>query len=179
MKKYSEYPNRTLVTGGISSGKSLWAESFVNQANKQKFYIATAQPLDDELKQRIKLHQTRRGKDWQLLEAPFTRGEIFSQFDQGDIILLECLSTWLGNLLFKNVNLAEHLEVFLANLANCKANVVVVSVECGLGVIPASQSSRLFVKELGNLNQSIARTSDLVFLVTAGIPLTIKGNLPQ
>ncbi len=179
MKKFSEYPNRTLVTGGISSGKSLWAESFVNQTNKQKVYVATAQPLDDELKQKIKLHQARRGKDWQLLEAPFTKGEIFSQFGEEDLILLECLSTWLGNLLYKEVNLEEHLGIFLANLANCKANIVVVTVETGLGVIPKDQLSRTFMKELGSLNQSIARRSELVVLVTAGIPLAIKGSLPQ
>ena len=179
MTRFPEFPNLTLVTGGLSSGKSLWAENFVNKANKQKVYVATAQPLDEELKQKIKLHQSRRGQDWQLLEEPFTNGEFFCQFGEEDLILLECLSTWLGNLLYRNFQLEEHLEKFLENLANSKANIVVVTVETGLGVIPKDATSRTFVKELGNLNQSIAKLSDLVVLVTAGIPLAIKGDLPQ
>ena len=179
MTRFPEFPNLTLITGGLSSGKSLWAENFVKKANKQKVYVATAQPLDDELSQKIKLHQARRGQDWKLLEEPFTNGEFFCRFGEGDIILLECLSTWVGNLLFKNVNLEEYLGKFLENLASSKAKIVVVSVESGLGVIPNDQISRTFVKELGNLNQLIAQASDLVVMITAGIPMAIKGNLPQ
>lgn len=179
MARFSEFPKRTLVTGGISSGKSLWVENIVTQSSLHKVYVATAQPLDDELKQKIKLHQARRSKDWHLLEKPFTKGNIFNQFGEGDIILLECISTWLGNLLYKNVDLEDHIGTFLANLANSKANIVIVSVETGWGVIPENQSSRTFVQELGKLNQSIARASDLVVLVAAGIPLAIKGELPE
>ncbi len=179
MIKLADFPKLTLVTGGLSSGKSLWAEGFVNASNKNKVYLATAEPFDDELDEKIKLHKSRRGKDWQLLEEPFTDGSVFSEIGEGDIILMECLSTWLGNLLYKKVNLEDHVCRFLENLAKSKADIVIVSVESGLGIIPTDPASRSFVRALGNLNQTIARDSELVILVTAGIPLVIKGNIPQ
>lgn len=173
------YPKCTFVTGGISSGKSLWAEDFVNTSNKSKVYLATAQPIDNELREKIKLHRSRRGSDWRLLEDPYTDGKILSDYGEGDIILFECLSTWLGNLLYKKINLKDHMRNFLENLQGSKASIVIVSVESGSGVIPLNDASRTFVKELGCLNQSIVKVSDLVVLVTAGLPLTLKGHLPQ
>lgn len=179
MQNYSEFPKLTLVTGGISSGKSLWVEGFVKRASKRKTYLATAMPLDDELNEKIRQHQERRGENWQLLEDPFTDGSVFLKFGESDIILFECMSTWLGNLLYKKVDLEVHLNNFLANLTTSNANIVVVSVESGSGVIPMDETSRTFVKELGTLNRRIAGISDLTILITAGLPLVIKGHLPS
>jgi len=179
VQNYSEFPKLTLVTGGISSGKSLWVEGFVKRSDKPRTYLATAMPLDDELNEKIRQHQERRGENWQLLEDPFTDGSVFLKFGKGDIILFECMSTWLGNLIHKKVDLEVHLNNFLSNLAASRANIVIVSVESGSGVIPMDKTTRAFVKELGDLNRKIAEISDLAILITAGLPLAIKGHLPS
>ena len=168
--------HRILVLGGSASGKSLWAEKVIADAVGQKIYFATAQPFDDELRSKITLHKQRRGDEWKLIESPFTDGKEFQNFGPDCVVLFECLSTWLGNLMYANLNLTDIIPEFLINLNSTPAKVLIVSVEVGLGVIPAEKENRKFVQIIGELNQKNAAQADGVVLISAGLPLILKGK---
>ena len=185
------------VLGGARSGKSRFAEQqtlILAEVNKkQPVYIATATAIDDEMINRINKHQTGRGDVWQLIECPLflseqlaklsARKEAANQQENQDIYLLDCLTLWLNNQLFsvegKNkVEQEQHLnnaiEQLVDTLSQFNLDIVIVSNEVGLGVIPMGASTRLYVDYCGWLNQAVAKVAGKVTLVTAGIPLTIK-----
>ena len=163
-----------LVLGGIASGKSLWAETSISKLNYQKVYFATSEQIDEEIQKKITLHKQRRGEEWELIEAPLTDGSELLKYGLNHVILFECLSTWLGNLIHHSKDIDQLIELFIKNLNTTKANVCIVSVEVGFGVIPADPISRKFVQLIGNLHQQIAKNSDQVVLVSAGIPIFLK-----
>ena len=179
MHSNPQYPHRTLVLGGISSGKSVWAEQFASLSRKNKIYLATSEPVDDELKAKIARHRSRRGPDWQLIESPLTNGSELLGLDAQCVVLLECLSTWLGNIMHSRSTLADILPVFYENLEQTKAHVILVSAETGLGLLPANKAGRDFCQKLGVINQELATRSNMVVLVSAGLPVFLKGRYPN
>ncbi|GAA0815828.1 bifunctional adenosylcobinamide kinase/adenosylcobinamide-phosphate guanylyltransferase [Colwellia asteriadis] len=176
-----------LVLGGARSGKSSFAEqqtlALCKSNNKQAAYIATATAVDDEMLDRIVKHQTDRGQEWQLIECPLLLSEQLQSLPKNQVYLLDCLTLWLNNQLFsveyKNkTEQAQHLndemDQLIATLAILDIDIVIVSNEIGLGVIPMGAATRLYVDYCGWLNQAVAKVADQVTLVTAGIPLTLK-----
>ena len=167
-----KFPKLTLILGGANSGKSAFAEKLVISSGMYKNYIATAQAFDDEMKKKIDKHQKDRGGNWNTIEAPL---DILPLPKKG-IVLIDCLTLWLSN------NLLEDKDINTENFINAclDANhVVCVSNETGLGVVPDNYLARKFRTAQGQLNQQVAAQSDLVVQVIAGIPLVLKGELPE
>lgn len=164
----------TLVLGGVASGKSAFAEKLVFGTGAPRRYIATAQGFDDEMRAKIAAHQAQRGPDWTTVEAPLDIAPALSTAKLGEVVLLDCATVWLGNLLHHNRATAPAFDTFIQALADCPAQVIVVSNEVGLGGIPATAPARQFANLQGQLNQRLAAAADRVFFVTAGLPQALK-----
>jgi adenosylcobinamide kinase / adenosylcobinamide-phosphate guanylyltransferase len=172
----------TFVLGGARSGKSAYAERLASESALPVTYIATARVSDDaEFAERIAHHRERRPAHWQLLEASVDlAGALASVDSPGHCVLIDCLTLWLANLLCppdgdaSHANYTAHLTAFEAALGAATGKVIVVSNEIGLGVVPLGAATRLYVDELGRLNQRIAALCPQVTMMVAGLPLTLK-----
>lgn len=166
-----------LILDSARSGKSSYAEKQGALSNKQHFYIATAQALDDEMAKRIAHHQQHRDTHWQTIETPITLAATLKEYDQADrIILIDCLTLWLTNCLLANDPSCWQTEkqALLNTLPTLQADILLVSNETSLGIVPLDPLSRRFVDEAGWLHQAIAQVADKVTFVAAGLPLTLK-----
>lgn len=169
----------TLVLGGAASGKTAFAENLVKSEGTPMVYLATAQPLDDEMKARISAHQAARGPGWHVVEAPLNAAEALRAAAADSVILLDCATMWLSNQMgAEGGDLASAQAALLDSLTGCAARVVVVSNELGQSVVPENALARRFRDAQGALNQQIAARADLVVAVMAGLPLPLKGTLP-
>ena len=172
------YPQLTLILGGAGSGKSAFAERLVRGANLPRSYIATAQAFDAEMREKIAQHQRDRGSDWATTEAPLELCQAIAKQPDENVILVDCLTLWLSNLLLKERSVTNCGTALLAGCAQTRGPVVCVSNEVGLGIVPETPLGRRFREAQGRLNQQVAARADLVVLVTAGIPQVLKGALP-
>ena len=168
----------SFVLGGARSGKSLHAETLAktqHTAPGQLVYLATAQIFDEEMQARIDLHKQRRGPEWVLAEAPVDLVDTLRRFEHPDnVILIDCLSVWMTNLIIGEHDIASHRDSLIAHLAISISSLIFVASETGLGIVPDNALSRQFRDESGRLNQMVAKASDDVFFVTAGIAQKIK-----
>jgi len=163
----------TLVLGGARSGKSAYAESLFT--GPAAVYVATAEAIDDEMRERIARHRARRGESWTTVEAPLEPGGAVRAHARGDSgILVDCLTVWLGNLMHAGRDLDREAGSLLESLATPAVPVVLVANEVGLGVVPDNPMARAFRDHAGRLNQALAARADRVVLVTAGLPLVLK-----
>ncbi|KAA0909867.1 bifunctional adenosylcobinamide kinase/adenosylcobinamide-phosphate guanylyltransferase [Aquicoccus porphyridii] len=165
----------TLVLGGIASGKSAFAEGLVRQSGKPMIYLATAQAFDDEMTQKIARHRKARGPGWHTIEEPLAVAQRLRDIAAGHCVLLDCATLWLSNHLLSDSDLEAETHALLAGLADCTSDLVVVSNEVGLAGVPDNALARRFANAQGRLNQSIAARAARVILVTAGLPVTLKG----
>ncbi|AEH51779.1 bifunctional adenosylcobinamide kinase/adenosylcobinamide-phosphate guanylyltransferase [Pseudothermotoga thermarum] len=164
-----------LITGGVKSGKSRKALEIAKKFEKRAF-IATGVGFDKEMKERIERHKKERGDDFVTFEEPLKIYEVISRIkDQFDVIVVDCLTTWLGNLFFEYQDdfetIERHVNLLLENL--CGKELIVTN-EVGLGVIPADFVTRKYVETLGKLNSLIAQRCDEVYLMVCGIGVRIK-----
>ncbi|KPP88155.1 MAG: adenosylcobinamide kinase / adenosylcobinamide-phosphate guanylyltransferase [Rhodobacteraceae bacterium HLUCCO07] len=165
----------TLVLGGIASGKSAFAEGLVRQSGKPMIYLATAQPFDDEMTQKIARHRKARGPGWHTIEEPLALAQNLREIAPGQCVLLDCATLWLSNHLLAESDIEAETHALLAAFADCSSDLVVVSNEVGLAGVPENALARQFANAQGRLNKSIAARASRVILVTAGLPLTLKG----
>ncbi|AJQ93601.1 bifunctional adenosylcobinamide kinase/adenosylcobinamide-phosphate guanylyltransferase [Gynuella sunshinyii] len=165
--------------GGARSGKSRLAEQQTLSLSARPFYIATAQPLDEEMQARIAMHQAQRDPRFQSLEAPLELSEaIQARQNQHQAILVDCLTLWLSNQLFQNFDQWPDVRRrFLDQLKQTRCDVVLVSNEVGQGIVPMGKETRRFVDEAGWLHQDIAAMADQSFFIIAGKKITL-GELP-
>jgi adenosylcobinamide kinase/adenosylcobinamide-phosphate guanylyltransferase len=173
-----------LILGGARSGKSCLAESRVSSISHIKepqrnkiIYIATATAYDDEMTARIKHHQQGRPEHWQLIEEPIKLADILKVNNNPDtILLIECLTLWLTNLLCHSDTTIfdKEKKKFIQQLKQSRADIIMVSNETGMGVVPMGELSRHFVDEAGFLHQEVAQISERVTLVIAGLEHTLK-----
>lgn len=170
--------NLTFMLGGASSGKSACAEEIVNSAGRPKVYIATAQAFDDEMRQKIAAHIAQRGDGWTTVEAPFDPAAVLRTQDSAHVVLLDCVTLWLTNVLLAGRDVAAEGDALLAALRACPCPVVVVSNEVGMGIVPDNALSRQFRAAQGRINRQLAAQADCVVTVMAGLPLVLKGALP-
>jgi adenosylcobinamide kinase / adenosylcobinamide-phosphate guanylyltransferase len=170
----------TLITGGARSGKSSFGQSLCRDA--RVVYIATAIPTDEEMCARIKKHQESRPASWATVEEPIeTAKAIACHVEEADVILIDCLTLWLSNLLFewRDQDLtsierrAREQAAKLINLSK-RGNIIAVTNEVGSGIVPESLVARQFRDIQGLVNQQIARAADVVYLIVSGIPMRIK-----
>jgi len=180
---------RTMVIGGARSGKSAHAEMLATASGKPVVYIATAQAGDAEMHLRIAHHRERRDGRWQTVEETLALGAAIEKYSRADnLLLLDCLTVWLSNLLFSEnkefpevgtidapAAFTEQRAAFLRALAQAPGDVILVTNEVGQGIVPQGAISRWFVDEAGRLNQEAAAICDRAVLVVAGLPLSLKG----
>ncbi len=170
----------TLVTGGIRSGKSRFALELAQARASRKTFLATAEPFDEEMKKRILRHQAERGKDFTTVEAPLHLAHAVREASRHtDLVLIDCLTLWVNNLLYRFGSEPEKIHFEMDSLldvaADRQTDIILVTNEIGLGVIPENLLVRRFLDEQGRLNQELARISDEVIFMISGIPQVIKG----
>ncbi|MGB0308783.1 MAG: bifunctional adenosylcobinamide kinase/adenosylcobinamide-phosphate guanylyltransferase [Paracoccaceae bacterium] len=168
----------TLIIGGAASGKSLWAENYTLSATKRPLYIATAQPFDTEMEEKIAAHRARRTAQWELKEAPLDLVGALSGLTSESCALIDCLTMWLSNHLLADTPLGPLETDLLKALSICPAQLVLVTNEVGYSVIPENALARKFRTAQGQLNQRLAAAANKVVLVTAGLPLVLKSAHP-
>lgn len=180
---------RTLVFGGARSGKSAHAEKLADDSGKEVIYIATAQAGDAEMTARIAHHRQQRKPGWTTVEEPLALGDAITRWSAPQrLILVDCLTVWLSNLLFVQQQdfpeigevippacFHEQRECFFLALQQAACDVILVSNEVGMGIVPQGAVSRWFVDEAGRLNQAVAARCERAVWVAAGLPLTLKG----
>lgn len=171
----SSLPALTLVLGGVSSGKSEYAERLIFADGRPRTYIATSVPFDDGSKAKIAAHRVQRGPDWLTIEEPLNPSAVLTRATAGHVILLDCTSVWIGNLMHDRADMDVAFETFLTAAKTCAAPLVIVGNEVGLGGVSPNMMARDFADLQGQLNQSIAALADQVIFVAAGLPLTMKG----
>lgn len=172
------FPKLSFVLGGAASGKSAFAENLVRSSGYDKTYIATAQAFDDEMQEKVLAHKTARGTDWHLIEAPLDVATAIRDTSAQQIILVDCLTLWLSNLMLANAPLDQIGDDLLDAIQTCPAHIVLVSNEVGQGVVPDTKIGREFRNIQGRLNQQMATAADLTVFVTAGLPTVLKGEMP-
>ena len=182
-------PDLTFILGGARSGKSAHAERLAADSGLPVTYIATARigEIDDaEFAERVRHHRERRPAEWTLVEAPLDLAGALRDADRaGHCVLIDCLTLWLANMLFSSDSIddittlpdsaREAFAQFDAALEQTRGKVIVVSNEIGLGVVPLGSVTRLYVDELGRLNQRVAAASTRATMMVAGLPLALKG----
>jgi adenosylcobinamide kinase/adenosylcobinamide-phosphate guanylyltransferase len=174
-----------LVLGGCRSGKSTLALQLATRLGKRKMFLATAEPLDDEMSERINKHRAARRPDWTTIEEAHDPARVLTESGaKFDVVLIDCLTLWLGNLLAPHARPTSRIEpVSLANLLVAlgarQSHIVAVSNEVGLGIVPDNELARRFRDKQGRLNQQIAAIADTVVFMAAGLPMVLKGKLPS
>ena len=192
-----------LILGGARSGKSGFAENRVRElasssvesqsivldalvsealvsTSHTMHYVATSEALDDEMISRIEHHKRQRGEGWTEWECPCDLASLLKRFDEGDVVLIDCLTLWLNNVIYyqgqscSNHSLEQEIEALAMALQQSSAHIILVSNEVGMGVVPMGEVSRLFVDNAGRMNQALARIAQQVVLVAAGLPLILK-----
>ena len=186
---------RTLVFGGARSGKSAYAEKLAIESGKEVVYIATARAGDGEMAVRIAHHQRQRPAVWTTVEEPLALAAALRQWrSPARLVLVDCLTLWLSNLMFSSganypdvgeIALPEQFHAERAALLTAledgadagadAGDIVLVSNEVGMGIVPYGAISRAFTDEAGRLNQAVAAACDRAVFVAAGLPLVLKG----
>jgi adenosylcobinamide kinase / adenosylcobinamide-phosphate guanylyltransferase len=168
---------KELILGGVRSGKSRLAEARARESGLAVVYIATAAAGDPELDERIRQHRARRPATWTIVEEPLALAGALRDHAAADrCLVVECLTLWLTNLLCTaEERFAHECQSLLDTLPALAGDVILVSNETGLGVVPIGSLSRRFVDASGELHQSLATLCDRVTLTVAGLPHLLKG----
>lgn len=182
----------SLVLGGVRSGKSEFAEKLARQDNQSVLYVATGLASDSEMERRIQRHRDSRPPNWETLEAPIDLADSLENVLSGriapndlppEVVLIDSLDSWVGNLLQQREDEPGHVvdslvEDSVGKILNVcdrsSASVILVSSEVGLTLVPPFPMGRRFQDLLGLVNQKVAATADSVYLVVAGVPIAIK-----
>lgn len=172
---------RTLILGGVRSGKSRLAERIAADSSLPVTYIATATGQDDEMRARIARHRARRPDHWRLIEEPLQLAPVLLAHAKPDrCVLVDCLTLWLTNLLIcDDPSVLERERAALRTaLPQLPGALVLVSNETNMGITPLGKLSRRYCDEAGLLHQELATHCDRVILTVAGLPHTLKGQYP-
>jgi adenosylcobinamide kinase/adenosylcobinamide-phosphate guanylyltransferase len=175
----------TLILGGARSGKSRFAQELAAKLGKKVLFVATGEPLDEEMRTRIDTHKKSRPIGWRTLEAPTSvaralRGKI----GDAEVVIIDCITLLVSNLMgdedtdvgIWEEKVSVEIKSLLALLKKSKANFIIVSNEVGLGLVPTTPIGRAYRDILGMANQMLARNADEVYLMVAGIPVILKGT---
>ncbi len=167
----------TLILGGARSGKSRRAEALARETGLEVVYLATAEAMDSEMEERIARHRADRAADgWVTVEEPLALGAALAREARPDrVVLVECLTTWLTNLMVHGRDLDAATEELLAWCAAPTGPAILVSNEIGFGIVPQNRMARDFRDHAGRLHQRVAELAGRVELVVAGIPMAVKG----
>lgn len=172
---------KQLILGGARSGKSTLAERLATESSEEVTYIATAALTQNDvaMEQRIRVHRDRRPDTWQLIEEPLNLAQALTlNCGTGRFLIVDCLTLWLSNILLldEGRHFKQQTTALLSVLPELQGNLILVSNEVGLGIVPLGEISRRFQDESGWLHQQVAKLCDRVILTVAGLPLTLKGD---
>jgi adenosylcobinamide kinase/adenosylcobinamide-phosphate guanylyltransferase len=165
---------KILITGGVKSGKSSFALKLCRNYDK-KLFVATAEAFDSGMKERIKRHQQER-KDlgFSLIEESTDLHKIVTEKShEFDYILIDCITLWVNNLIYYSKDIEEYSQKFTQAIETAQ-NVIIVTNETGLGIMPENTLAAKYIDNLGIINQKIARVCDEVYLMISGQKLKIK-----
>ena len=165
-----------MITGGQRSGKSVFAEKMALGMSTHPTYLATAQVFDEEMRNRVRIHQNRRSSIWRNIEAPLSIEAL--NFTPNEVVLVDCLTLWATNWLFdKNENVDEALAALkhqIDMLQKAGIILIIVTNEIGLGGVSSNALQRKFADLQGSINQYVGSIAEDVYLVISGIPVKIK-----
>jgi adenosylcobinamide kinase/adenosylcobinamide-phosphate guanylyltransferase len=171
----------TLVTGGSRSGKSRRALELALPRNGKAF-IATAEAVDDEMRARIAKHRLDRGEEFFTVEEPFDIAGAVRSLPNGiEVAVIDCLTVWLGNLVHRHDGAAQpfpEVPALVELVRDSPCDLIIVTNEVGMGIVPANELGRHFRDLAGTVNQAIATLADEVVLMVSGIPIVIKSAQP-
>ena len=172
-----------LITGGARSGKSRYAMELAGGHEGGRVYIATAEPVDADMRGRIEKHKEERGEMFTTIEEPLDLAGALGSVPEGaGVAVVDCLTVWLGNLMHHHCEgegegelpgVAEFLEI----LGAPPCDLILVTNEVGMGIIPENRLARSYRDTLGRLNQEVARRAGQVVLMVSGLPVAIKGDV--
>ena len=180
-----------LCSGGARSGKSEFAEQLALSLKGRKAYVATGQAFDDEMKDRIKKHQLRRGKEWITFEIPLHLHENWEQIKNvSDVILIDCLTMFTSNHVFSHGDIntqedanriesiiLEELRLLLQEINNSNDKTVIfVTNEIGLGIVPENKLARYFRDITGRVNREVASAANQMYLTISGVTIELKSQ---
>lgn len=180
-----------LCSGGARSGKSEFAEQLALSLKGRKAYVATGQAFDDEMKDRIKKHQLRRGKEWITFEIPLHLHENWEHIKNvSDVILIDCLTMFTSNHVFAHgdINTQEdanriesiilkELRLLLQEINNSNDKTVIfVTNEIGLGIVPENKLARYFRDITGRVNREVASAANKMYLTISGVTIELKSQ---
>ncbi len=175
----------TFLLGGARSGKSRYAESWGREHGQRVLFVATAQALDDEMRDKITHHQAQRPVHWTTLEAPLHTGDAIQRaLDGHDTVIVDCLTLLAANVLLglpedgsqdeANQQVLTEIDDLMRAYHASDATWLIVSNEVGMGVVPPTRLGRLYRDALGSANQRVAQVADEVLLFVAGLPWKLK-----
>lgn len=163
------------ITGGAKSGKSSFAMAEAAKIKGKKAYIATAEALDDEMRERIERHRKQRGNGWKTFEEPVKISGVIRKINgEYKVIVVDCLTLWLSNIMMNGKVIEKEIKLLCAVLEEAGCTLFVVSNEVGMGIVPENDMAREFRDLAGMLNQKVAEIADEVYMVVSGIPVKIK-----
>ena len=172
------------ISGGCRSGKSDYAQQLAESLPGKRAYLATCPVIDDEMSDRIELHQQQRsGRGWKTIETPLELIETIKQTNDFNVLLIDCLTLWVNNLLYaaeqQGQTLSEHdIQKKCAELlTTCRQQsqtIIFVSNELGMGLVPIDATSRRYRDCLGRCNQTIAQSCDEAIFMVSGLPVTLR-----
>ena len=180
-----------LCSGGARSGKSEFAERLALATAGRKAYVATGQAFDEEMIDRIKKHQERRGEIWNNFEVPLHLAKEWQNISQtADVILIDCLTMFTTNHMMahgsiqgqQDANQLEaavltELESLLASIKSCEDKTVIfVTNEIGLGIVPDNKLARYFRDIAGRVNRTVAAAADKLYVTISGVTIELKSQ---
>lgn len=176
----------TLILGGARSGKSDYAQRLAAESGRPVLYVATATAGDEEMAERIARHRAARPPDWRTLEAPVNIGQALEgAVAGGEVVLMDCLTLLVSNLMMDEgeeatedrleARVVGELEAVLKVCTERGTDLIIVSNEVGMGLVPPYPMGRVYRDVLGRANQWLAARADRVVLMVAGIPVELKG----
>ncbi|MFC1524104.1 bifunctional adenosylcobinamide kinase/adenosylcobinamide-phosphate guanylyltransferase [Thermodesulfobacteriota bacterium] len=177
--RVSEEVTRVLVLGGCRSGKSKYSEQWAREGFDRKVLIATLDiGTDEEMRRRVQLHRQSRGAGWVTVEQPVdVAGAVMAHQQDTDVILIDCLTLWITNLMLQNMSdeeIEHEVEQLVTVVGSSQSSVVLVANEVGLGIVPESAMGRRFRDLAGWTNQQFGAMCDQVVFMAAGIPQFLK-----
>ena len=162
----------TLVTGAARSGKTKFALKHAGNRDP-RVYIATAELLDNEMRERARRHRQERGAQWTTIEEPLDLAGPLSQ--AGAVFVIDCLTLWLSNWLLKDpAAVPTQIDRLKASLKGPRADIILITNEVGWSIVPGNELGRSFRDWSGRMNQEIANVADSVYLMVCGIPVKVK-----
>ncbi len=178
----------TLILGGARSGKSRFAQELAARLSNRGLFVATCEPLDEEMNARIKAHQMSRPRNWKTLETPTDVAKAMKgKIGDAEVVIIDCMTLLVSNLMGTEEQDSEalekkvtgELENLVAFMRTSKAHFIIVSNEVGLGLVPPYPAGRVYRDALGMANQMLASNADEVYFMVAGIPISLKGGQSQ